>query len=85
MINSRASWKCGSNLTKSWRSAPSFQDSHYYNKDNNYTVEVDYGNPLNPNDTTIGHLGMNSHGYTVEFVTSTHGNRLALANNYSIG
>jgi hypothetical protein len=41
-------------------------------KDNNYTVEIDYGNPLNPNDTTVGHLDMNSHDYTVEFVTSTH-------------
>jgi hypothetical protein len=47
-------------------------------KDNNYTVEVDYGNPLNPNGTTVGHLDMNSHDYTVEFVTSTHGNRLLL-------
>jgi hypothetical protein len=44
-------------------------------KDNNYTVEIDYGNPLNPNGTTVGHLDMNSHDYTVEFVTSTHGNR----------
>ena len=33
-------------------------------KDNNYIVEIDYGNPLNPNDTTVDHLDMNI--YTME-------------------
>jgi hypothetical protein len=35
-------------------------------KDNNYKVDVDYGNPLNPNGTTVGHLDMNTCDYTVE-------------------
>lgn len=26
----KKSWKCGSNHAKSWRSAPSFQDAHYF-------------------------------------------------------
>ena len=47
-------------------------------EDNNYTVDVDYGNPLNPNDTIVIHLDMNTCDYTVELVTSTHGNRLVV-------
>jgi hypothetical protein len=45
-------------------------------EDNNYKVDVDYGNPLNPNGTSVGHLDMNTCDYTVELVTSTHGNQL---------
>jgi hypothetical protein len=51
---------------KSRRSALSFQDAHYYKQTNYYKVDVGYGNPLNLNGTTVGHLDMNSHEYTVE-------------------
>jgi hypothetical protein len=39
---------------------------HYYQRKNNYKVDVDYGNPLNLNGSTVGHLDMNACEYTVE-------------------
>ena len=51
-------------------------------KDKDYTVEVDDGNPRNPNDTTVGHLDMNACDYNVELVSSTHENRLGILVNH---